>query len=573
MPGFEYYLKYTTDHRILTRERLRGFDSVYLGTGADMPFTLANRYEDHRPDISPGHRYLAIVFDHTDGAQYRLAYTKDGVAEALWTEFSARTAQVTTPASGTVADPVLLIRSGTRWIRYTGDWALYDGYVTESGRTTVELRVRTAPERIAPASPKFFDRIYFYGAEEGMSLTLHKECSLRPRFSSAPGYGSAITFADVARHPIRQSALLEALQHLFNLRFHTEEETKTVRIEPADEFFGSGTTADWRDRSDFSQPVVLADIAPEIHESRTWGYQEGDGAVNRFNAGAGSPFGEWSVRTDSYAAREGDQVLRNPLFRPTLSEAGHYANAPSAQIMQVGDRDDVQEDGTNFTPRIVRFAGLHPLPAGERWGYPSGLAEYPLAAFHFTGDAATEGFTLCFEDRDGIRGLHHRYDRQAAQEATCQRITLLAAARAARIRKPLHARHRDARPAFGIPARHRGRGNPRHAPCYRKLRPAGGIGQMHLHTPERRMMTRHEKRLAEVLLDAIGGLEGEQAVERLFGLGLVNLRACEQRAVRARVDRLAEEGVPRCEAMHVTADEFCCSYEKVRSYYYNTYKS
>jgi len=57
------------------------------------------------------------------------------------------------------------------------------------------------------------------------------------------------------------------------------------------------------------------------------------------------------------------------------------------------------------------------------------------------------------------------------------------------------------------------------------------------------MMTRHEKRLAEVLLDAIGGLEGEQAVE------------------------------PRCEAMHVTADEFCCSYEKVRSYYYNTYKS
>lgn len=87
------------------------------------------------------------------------------------------------------------------------------------------------------------------------------------------------------------------------------------------------------------------------------------------------------------------------------------------------------------------------------------------------------------------------------------------------------------------------------------------------------MMTRHEKRLAEVLLGAIGGLEGEQVVERLFGLGLVNLRACEQRAVRARVDRLAEEGVPRCEAMHVTADEFCCSYEKVRSYYYNTYKS
>ena len=87
------------------------------------------------------------------------------------------------------------------------------------------------------------------------------------------------------------------------------------------------------------------------------------------------------------------------------------------------------------------------------------------------------------------------------------------------------------------------------------------------------MMTRHEKRLAEVLLDAIGGLEGEQPSNGCSDWELVNLRACEQRAVRARIDRLAEEGVPRCEAMHVTADEFCCSYEKVRSYYYNTYKS
>ena len=80
------------------------------------------------------------------------------------------------------------------------------------------------------------------------------------------------------------------------------------------------------------------------------------------------------------------------------------------------------------------------------------------------------------------------------------------------------------------------------------------------------MMTRHEKRLAEVLLDAIGGLEGEQAVERLFGLGLVNLRVCEQRAVRARIDRLAEEGVPRCAAMHVRHDDDCCSTDRERSY-------
>lgn len=185
--GFEYYLKYTTDHVIQSRQRLKGFDSVYFGTGADMRFTLANRYEDRRGEIAPNHSYTAIVFDHAEGRQYRLNYTKNGTADTLWAEFSARTAQVVTPAAGSVANPVLQVRSGTRWEPYAGDWALYDGYIAERGETTVELRVRTAAERLSPSSPKYFNRIYFHGAEEGMSLTLHKECSLQPRFSSAPG--------------------------------------------------------------------------------------------------------------------------------------------------------------------------------------------------------------------------------------------------------------------------------------------------------------------------------------------------------------------------------------------------
>lgn len=286
-----------------------------------MRFSLANRYEDRRGGIAQNRSYTAIVFDHAEGRQYRLSYTRNGTADTLWSEFAARTAQVVTPAAGSVANPVLQVRSGTRWEPYAGDWALYDGYIAERGETTVELRVRTAAERLSPSSPKYFNRIYFHGAEEGMSLTLHKECSLQPRFSSAPGYGSAITFADVARHRIRQSEALEALQHLFNLRFHTEQATRTVRIEPADDFFAAGPAADWRAKTDFSQPVVLADIAPEVHERRTWRYLAGDGAVARFDAEAESPFGQWSVTTGSRAAKEGEKTLANPLFCPTISTA------------------------------------------------------------------------------------------------------------------------------------------------------------------------------------------------------------------------------------------------------------
>ena len=142
--GFEYRLKYTTAHRIVSRTRLKGFDTVYLGPGAEFRFELANRYRDLREAVAPNFTYRALVFDHLAGAQYRLTYTRNGVPGTVWTDFAARSAQVTTPASGTVADPVLLVRSGSQWVAYRGDWALYNGYVGETGQTMVEVRLRTA---------------------------------------------------------------------------------------------------------------------------------------------------------------------------------------------------------------------------------------------------------------------------------------------------------------------------------------------------------------------------------------------------------------------------------------------
>ncbi|MEG2240162.1 MAG: hypothetical protein RSC12_03525 [Alistipes sp.] len=423
--SFEYYLKYTTDHRILTRERLKGFDSVNLGTGSNMPFRLANRYIDHRNAPVANFQYRALVFSHTPGAQYRLTYTMNGLSGVLWSEFATRSTLVTTPASGTCTDPTLQIKSGNSWIPYSGDWALYDGYVGETGQTTVELRVKTAPEIVEQTSPKRFNTIYFYGADEGMQFTLHKSCSLRPLFSSAPGYGSQISFADVAQHAIRQSQFLDAVRHLFNLQFHTDERSKTVYIEPCDDFYTPSQVVDWSGKIDLREPIEMADLALGIHESRTFGYQEGDGTVSRLNATLATPFGEWQTRTDSFAAIAGDEKQINPLFCPSLTATNCFSNAPAAHILQVCDRDNADtSDSENFVPRIVRYCGLHPLPADQRWGYPSGKAEYPLAAFHFTGDSTVAGFTLCFEDRDSMTGLHRYYDRQITQESTRQRITL-----------------------------------------------------------------------------------------------------------------------------------------------------
>ena len=46
---------------------------------------------------------------------------------------------------------------------------------------------------------------------------------------------------------------------------------------------------------------------------------------------------------------------------------------------------------------------------------------------------------------------------------------------------------------------------------------------------------------------------------------------CMQTLIRIRI-RSCLTGMRRCEAMHVVSDIFCCSYEKVRTVFYNTFK-
>lgn len=420
---FEYYLKYTTDHYIESRTKLRGFDSINLGSGSDYSFGLTNRYIDKRADIATNREYRIVVFDHVDGAQYRLTYTKGAIHNTQWALFSSRTALVTSDANEDCSNPKLYVKVAENWILYINDWALYNGYIGERGQTTVELRVKSAPETLAPTSPKWFNTIYFHGADGGMKLKLHKQCSLQPIFSSNPGYGSSITFNDIAQHHVSQIDVIEALRQMFNLRIYSDKESKIVYIEPYDDFYNCKKIFDYTDKIDFTQGVEISDLALGVHNQRVWRYRGSDGSVERLNTSLESPFGEWQSTANQYATIEGKEVDMNVLFCPTINVSNIYSNAPSAQIMQVGNRDIV-ETSDDVKARIVRYCGMKRLPPDEIWGYPLSKSEYPLAAFHLAADNDQDGFTLCFEDRDSLPGLHSYYDNQITQEASRQKITL-----------------------------------------------------------------------------------------------------------------------------------------------------
>ncbi len=419
--GFLLHLEYETSFRILSRRRLRGFDRIALIGGLNVGFTLANSYADYRLSPIAGNSYRAFVFDHEEGRSYSL---RRGLVEIA--TFSTRSVLTTIPAAATGECSLLYRDSATAaWTPYEGDWALYAGYVEECGTLAAQTDIRIPPSEIAARSKLLFDKIVFSGAEEGMTLTLGRGCSLRPYFSECAGYGSTLTFADIAARRISRLDFLAAVCHLFNLVVWTDNRTRTVRIEPMERFYDDSEAFDWSDRIDRSQPMVLSDIGLDAPQYRVFGYLEGDAATAEFDASSDSPLGVWRSENPLYGTTPTTRQMRNPLFTTTVNTDSAVATAPSASVMRIGgsDDDDSQQSASSML-RIVRYLGMHPLPAHETWGYPHDDAGYPLAAFVFGGDEHCEGFTLGFEDRDGHAGLHRHYDGMLDRERMRQYLTV-----------------------------------------------------------------------------------------------------------------------------------------------------
>ena len=420
---FEYHLRYTTDHRILNRNNLRGFDRLFLNAQTEVCIPLPNRYVDRRPKLDLHHTYTCIVFEHQAPNRYQLRY-RTANQLVVWATFDSRTVRVTTPPDRAPQTPELWEESPTGWVISSLDWALYDGHIEEQGSTTVEIRVRTPSIDLPASKPFLFNRTYFAGAEPRMKLRLDRSSTLSILFSTSVGCGSELTFPDVCQYPVRQSELFVSLVHLFNLRFRTLESQKRILIEPYDQFYRPDQVIDWRQRTDLSHPVWLSDRALHLHKRRTWSYQPPSGVVARWNTLHGTQFGAWHFDLDSHAALQGEEPLLNPLFEPSQNAQGDFFNAPAASILQIGDRDMEDEGREQTRLRIVRYMGLQPLPEGQFWQEPCPRGVYPLVAFHLEGVNPTDRYTLCFEDRDQALGLNRFYRQQLDEENVSDQIEL-----------------------------------------------------------------------------------------------------------------------------------------------------
>ena len=405
--AFDLHFSYTTEYRMLSSRWLQGFTKLYVGSGCYVDIALPNPYVDNRNSVNLSTRYKLFIFDYDPTATYDLSGV--GVVSG----------QISTVIFSSIPSKVKLFKcnaGSNTFTEFKGDWALYDGSVSEVGQRRVEFTLRTPYERCTPTSPRLFNNLYFYGAEPGQRLILHAGCSITPVFGGSAGYGDKLMFADVANHDVTAQEIVDAVVHMFNLCIYTHRPSHTIFVEPYDDFF-CGDIVDWRTRQR-DESLLYRECVVDSFMATQLGYQPSDGVVNRCYDGGDGEFGAWRHFANSYATKQSVASRLNPLFHPTASMPALVGTAPSASVLVVGDREGVGEEAY-IEPRIVLYYGVQELPDGEYWPASSDHACYPLAEFH----SVIRGETLCFEDRDGIEGLHRYYDNELRECVTRQQLT------------------------------------------------------------------------------------------------------------------------------------------------------
>jgi hypothetical protein len=211
---------------------------------------------------------------------------------------------------------------------------------------------------------------------------------------------------------IKQLDFVKAIRHLFNLYFFTDVNMKKVYIEPRDDFF-SETVLDWSEKLDVSKQVTIEELGADVNKKLILGYKKdsSDWSVEEWEKNAKRDYSIYTAILDNRFS-QGEKKILNELFSPTLMGTFDCVGLKTSKVPKIWqepeDDDGIPERIFEYEPRILYYAGLTALGAGESWTFEGteNVTNYPLLASWY---CSQNNNSLMFDDRSRDREMFIRY--------------------------------------------------------------------------------------------------------------------------------------------------------------------
>ena len=250
---------------------------------------------------------------------------------------------------------------------------------------------------------------------------------------------------------VGQLEFLQALKDSFNLIFYADVATRTIYIEPEDDFYlttvkpendWSKTENDWS-KVDLNKKIVIENIGDTYSKKMIYQFKEdsNDKFLKEMNEQSDFPFGAKEATIDNQFAKDETLILQNKLFAATWMDFNiGLTGLKTVRLPRMWAGITQPPKSTAFAPRMLYYDGTITLsPSSDSWVLSqedkmvtvittalTTTTFYFYPRFYSYGNSAADKNYL-YEDTDFASGLWQRFFRNKHKKINDSRLVTLSA--------------------------------------------------------------------------------------------------------------------------------------------------
>lgn len=211
---------------------------------------------------------------------------------------------------------------------------------------------------------------------------------------------------------INQLDFVKGVKDLFNLYFLSDVDTRTIFIEPRDEFYKS-RAIDWTDKFDKSKDENITYLNDKLKKKIIYRYQDdsGDGWVQQLESENDIMIASNEI-TNPNKFVKGEQNAGTNLFSPTIMRPFDFIGLLVSKVPTL-NKDafippDISEKSTSFNTRILYFDSVRNTESGESWFFEGvERTDYP---YFFSVDVISDNDnSLYYDNTRRSKGLFNKH--------------------------------------------------------------------------------------------------------------------------------------------------------------------